>query len=732
MKPTPRIFASVVLALASMAAHAQTHPGSSPVIPTAPKRSFAPASFSALPELQCKLYPEGGTASKGLTVFTDDDGYARFHAVRATASDVVQRLALDCRNSTGKPYSYSVDLTSADTFAPHPLNLRNERGTERPALKGDPLGYSRLELIQAGYGLRPDPTDTAAYARWLEAATTPGWMLEQKRPKPFSATVSTGTGAPWTGSVMTGAPNYVSTEATFNVPTAVPLGDETGGGTSVAIWNGLGGNGTGSGLIQGGAGIQTTGLTAVYSTWREYCCGDADSDGYGGAFIPNPGDKIYSIEWYCNDSGDVDLKGGYGCTYLNDVTTGAILSCTLPGGSPCWSVKALPLCSVNPKATQCMTIGLAAEFIIENTTPQLAPDWSNATTYTPGQIVDYGDEPYICLATNTNEEPPSNPTLWAFYPPLTAFTDFTPLVTMSGSAYSTTTGAYSQTVTTDPAVEKLEDFTNTTSHINITLGKTDQTYFTSSQFKRVSGLTNNSATAESIGVGPNAKGSQVGDAWVLGATADSNGNYAIYRWINSNWVEQTGRANHIAVGPEGYPWVVNSEGKIYYWNGGEFELAPGNACASWIGVGYNNHGSIYGGPWILGCNEGSSGYNIYQLQGSTWVQQHGAATKLTMGPRGPWVINKSGAIYYWDVTAFVAGPAGCATSIGVGSLNAPFAGPFGDVWITGCTLEGNDYDIYQLYFGSTWVQIPGLATQISVSPDLGVPWVVNSLGEIFE
>ena len=114
-------------------------------------------------------------------MFTDDDGYARFHAVRATASDAVQRLALDCTDSAGKSYSYSVDLTSDDTFAPRPLNLANERGTDRPALKGDPLSYSQSELIQAGYGLRPDPTDTAAYARWLAAASTPGRMLESKR-----------------------------------------------------------------------------------------------------------------------------------------------------------------------------------------------------------------------------------------------------------------------------------------------------------------------------------------------------------------------------------------------------------------------------------------------------------------------------------------------------------------------------------------------------------------------
>jgi hypothetical protein len=213
MKSLPRVLASAALVLAGINSNAQTHPSRVPAvhpIPSAPTKVLVPASFSALPELQCKLYPAGSDASKALTVFTDDDGYARFHAVRATASDAVQRLALDCTNSAGKSYSYSVDLAADDTFAPRPLNLANERGIDRPALKGDPLSYSQSELIQAGYAPRPDPTDTGAYARWLEAAAAPGRMLEAKRsfsaahtqPQVRSNTVAhantvTKTTAPW-------------------------------------------------------------------------------------------------------------------------------------------------------------------------------------------------------------------------------------------------------------------------------------------------------------------------------------------------------------------------------------------------------------------------------------------------------------------------------------------------------------------------------------------------------
>jgi hypothetical protein len=740
MKTTPKVLASIILVLAGITVNAQTH-SSAPLvhpIPTAPKKSYSPASFSAMPGLQCKLYPGGRAASKGLTVFTDDDGYARFHAVRATASDAIQRLALDCTDSAGKSYSYFVDLTSDETFAPRPLNLANERGTDRPALTGDPLSYSQSELIQAGYGLRPDPTDTAAYVRWLASASAPGRMLEAKRSSSTAHTsvpvrsnttvhpntVNKTTAPWWVGSTLNGDRSYAAIEANFNVPTATPGGDETSS-TQVAVWTGVEGAGNNSGLIQGGVGIYTDGPAAGYYTWREYCCGDGDSNGYGGAFTPKPGENIYAQNWYCDATGNISLTGGYGCTYLHDLTSGAILNCTLPAGKPCWSVKAL---------ANWTSEGTDADFVIENQTPQLYSPWNATTAYTKGQVAVYGTYPYLCLKANTDQQPNTHAAYWELYQRDMAFTDFAPQVNMAGSAYSTATGKYSQTVTSDSAVDLLEDFTNATSHMNVTLGTTDETYFSVSQFKQVGGLASNSATAEPIAVGPNANGSQVGDAWTLGFNPDVNGQYAIYQWKNSNWVEQPGRATHIAVGPEGYPWAVNYQGLIYYWDGNSFEPAPNQSttCASWISVGPNAYGSSYGDPWILGCHEGTDGYSVYQLQGSNWVYQNAKAVKIAVGPKGPWITSITGAVYYWNGSGFVEAPTACATSIAVGPLSAPFAGPYGDVWTTGCHLDGNGYRIYQLQKGTTWVEIPGIASAIAVSPDFGVPWYVDTVGHIFE
>jgi Peptidase A4 family len=398
---------------------------STPAQAIASTKAYEPASVRAKPGLQCKLHPPGTATAKGLPVATDSDGYARFYAVRAREGKAAQRLTLDCTDASGRASSYPVDLASANTFAARRLKLAAEPGKERPRLAGNPMHLTQAHLIQQGYGLRPDPkTSPGAYERWLAAARVTGRMLDAKKPNLRSHTATSQSAPSWAGAVITGAPTYAAVEGTFNVPTATPGGDQTGT-TEVAIWNGLGGFGTGSGLIQSGVNLYTTSNAAAYGTWREYCCGDPYSNGYGGAFTPNPGDEIYAENWYCDAVGNIDVNGGYGCSYLVDLQSGAVLNCTAANGSPCWSVPAIAG----------MTFGPAAEFIIENQSPQVS---------------------------NTS----------------TAFTDFSPAVTMTGTAYSTQTNSFSQNIGNDPSLQVLTDFTNTTSHIVVSTTDTPATVFT--------------------------------------------------------------------------------------------------------------------------------------------------------------------------------------------------------------------------------------------------------------
>lgn len=396
---------------------------------SAASNRYQPASIRAKPGLQCELHAPGTAAAQGIPVATDSDGYARFYAVRASQGKAGHWLRLDCTDSSGKASTYRVDLASADTFASRPLNLGAEPGKDRPPLAGNPMQWTQAQLVQRGYGWRPDPqTSPGAYEQWLTAARADARMLvaplmhgkysratmsvrsvpaAEKRGV-ISNTATSATGPNWVGTVLTGSPKYAAVQGKFNVPTAIGGGDQTGT-TQISIWNGLGGYGTGSGLIQSGVQLYTTSNSAGYLTFREYCCGDPYSNGYGGAFTPNPGDEIFAQNWYCDAHGNINVNGGYGCSQLQDLTSGAILSCTVPNGSPCWSVP----------ATKGMTLGLSAESVIENETSS-------------------------------------------------AFTDFSPAVTMTGTAYSTRTHSFSRNIVNDPSLTVLTDFTHATSHIVVT------------------------------------------------------------------------------------------------------------------------------------------------------------------------------------------------------------------------------------------------------------------------
>ena len=247
---------------------------------------------------------------------------------------------------------------------------------------------------------------------------------------------------------------------------------------------------------------------------------------------------------------------------------------------------------------------------------------------------------------------------------------------------------------------------------------------------------------QAIAAGPGADRSSIGPGpWMLSQESNGAGDYEIALWYyypgpSPEWVDYIGgfnAATQIASSPQGTLWVVNHAGQIFYWNGDGYTEAPGNGCAVAIGVGPATASDPNGTPWVIGCN-GSASQNggIYYLNGSSWVQVPGAATRIAVSPEGiPWVVTAAGNIFYFNGSVFINVP-GCATNIAVGPTTAPLAGPNGDVWVIGCSgVAGSGNAIYQLEYGTTWLQYPGWASQISVSPGLGIPWVINEQGVIY-
>jgi hypothetical protein len=403
-----------------------------------PSTVFVPVSVHAMAGLTCKLYANGHKQAEGITLVTDDDGYARFYAIRVDAHHPYRKQLLACRDARGATSTYAVDLGADRTFLPHPIDLKQERAQDRPALQGDPMLPSQQELISRGYGLRPDPIHApVGYARWLLAASQPARVLESKRViNPKAGPIVT-PGSGWAGAVLTGAPRYVAVQAYMNVPTAIPGGDDSGG-TQTVFWNGLGGFNTGSGLIQSGFFLTTDSVAASYNTFREYCCNDPNGITYDGAFSPNPGDVLFVQNWYCDEDGTVDLNGGFGCSFVHDLTNGALLNCTSQS-TMCTAAKGLPLCSIDDTVPNCMTPGFSAEFIAEQTSDQHG---------TPA-----------------------------------AFTDFTPTVAITGLATSNgnvgTVGRFFEYAGTDPTTFVLTDWTNASTVLDVKISSSgDTTCFT--------------------------------------------------------------------------------------------------------------------------------------------------------------------------------------------------------------------------------------------------------------
>jgi hypothetical protein len=195
----------------------------------------------------------------------------------------------------------------------------------------------------------------------------------------------------WTGAVLSGsyAPSqkqgYALNEATFNVPALVPGGFDSGP-TVMSIWTGL------DNVWQAIVFVQAS--PTVASTWIEtqpHLSVAADSSPNAGAnptFVPNLNDTVYAQEWYCDAQGNVDLNGGYACSFIEDMQTGDGWSCVsadAPNGE-CASYK----------LGASDAVGTQAEFIVENDSPQasvssdLWPDFSRVAMKGSAEIMTNG------------------------------------------------------------------------------------------------------------------------------------------------------------------------------------------------------------------------------------------------------------------------------------------------------------------------------------------------------
>jgi hypothetical protein len=89
----------------------------------------------------------------------------------------------------------------------------------------------------------------------------------------------------------------------------------------------------------------------------------------------------------------------------------------------------------------------------------------------------------------------------------------------------------------------------------------------------------------------------------------------------------------IAVGAHGDPWVVNSAGQIYHWNGAGWTRLPGSATDVAVSAG---------AAWAVGGNPTPGGLSVWRWTGSSWAGVVGGAVRIAVDPSGlPWIVNNT-------------------------------------------------------------------------------------------
>lgn len=724
---------------ADPAGHAQAGPA-----------QFEPASVEVPAGNDCVLHPKDNLdPSQSIPVRSDADGVARFLAVRPALPNSVDQLALDCTDSHGYANTFLVDLRSEETFAERPFDPSRANLVFRPQLAGDPISYTQDQLVEAGYGLRPDPaSDPDGYKTWLDAVSVPAYKLRAaarassapQSSHPVAAVNVSKVSADnigslepeavylspsnyWTGAILNGSYkvgatsaktySYVKNQARFVVPKITPDIFATKS-TVATIWNGL------DNVFQAIVDVFASPTVGSYSIHRQNFYHDLPKgsiDEQGVDFTPKTGDEIFVEEWYCDSKGHLKMAGGYGCSIMIDKTQNIEWECDQSTSSDCQSYP------IESKYLANGALGQTAEFIIEDDTGEISGNCPSPKT-------------------NCDKE-------WI---------DISP-VTMTGSALvvegASQTGK-TVTTSTDPNVLLLTDNAVSTPvefgdrHFLITLPTgavkwrqldTNIYYWDGSNFDNLS-TPQSSATARPgvifgcaswIAIGPNSHGLTRGTPWTTGCHAAADGNYDVYQMQTGGaWVKmQSDIATQVAVSPDGDVWALNAKGDIFYWDGSKFVANPTGGCATTIAVGPNSRGLTKGTPWITGCHKGADkNYDTYEMQtDGKWVKmQSDVATRLAVSPEGhAWALNSKGQILYWNGSKFVENAAGgCAINIGAGPNSRGLTN--GTPWTIGCIPQPGpfgDFDVYQMQTGGKWVKMQSYAgVGIGVSPE-GNAWTIT-------
>ena len=126
------------------------------------------------------------------------------------------------------------------------------------------------------------------------------------------------------------------------------------------------------------------------------------------------------------------------------------------------------------------------------------------------------------------------------------------------------------------------------------------------------------------------------DGSIFGLALDNT----VRKWDGNWWqhIEPHPLADHIAVDPNGNPWLLDSDQHPWRWSPGEFAQVGGGL----LDIAISADGSIFG----LALDN-----TVREWDGNWWQHVHPDFKAIAIGadPSGnPWVVGLTGALYRWD------------------------------------------------------------------------------------
>ena len=339
------------ISIASVASASST----SPVTPTPPLAPATPPppgthklAVQTSPGASCWIHAQGSpVAAQNRPIYADATGLLRFYfdSVTEHQTDPHSFTQLDCTTQDGSVLaSQLIDPIAAASFEQSASAAIKASATLRPRLQGDVNAFSQTALLQAGFPIRPDPSDQAQYQRWLQNVSTP---FQQLPPGPVvhpgdKNTLQLGAYSDnWAGPVIANpGTKYFYTTGEYKVPGATPSANgNLYNPDQWSFWVGLDGgqNGT-QDVCQAGtqATITYIGLGSYYTQYMAWIdwAGTGNEFENGLSIATDPGDTMFFNVWVGDANESPDFSGQYCWAIVFNFTTNQVTTANygIPSG----------------------------------------------------------------------------------------------------------------------------------------------------------------------------------------------------------------------------------------------------------------------------------------------------------------------------------------------------------------------------------------------------------------